>query len=77
MDSTSGGHGPDDTRRDPTLSQRNAPIPAKGGGEAPSGLGIGTLVLDANGAGKVTAVEWSVGVRPESIAFGAARPVGP
>ena len=74
MDSTAGGHGPDDTRKDPTLNQRNAPITTKGGAVEPSGLGIGTLALDTDAAGNVTGVEWNVGDAPESIVFGAGRP---
>jgi hypothetical protein len=76
MDSTAGGHGPDDTRRptDP-LSERNAPIVDRQGQPVPSGLGIGTLVLDTDARGTVTGVEWSVGAKPEAVVFGAGRPL--
>jgi hypothetical protein len=76
MDSTAGGHGPDDTRRptDP-LSQRNAPILTQSQTLEPSGLGIGTIALDTTPAGQVTGVEWNVGDAPESIVFGAGRPL--
>jgi len=53
MDSTAGGHGPDDTRKpqnaigDPNpLSERNAPILTRSQDVEPSGLGIGTIALD-------------------------------
>lgn len=77
MDSTAGGHGPDDTRRttDP-LSQRNAPIVTRSGDVEPSGLGIGTIALDTDSAGSVTGVEWNVGDAPEPIVFGAGHPIG-
>jgi hypothetical protein len=76
MDSTAGGHGPDDTRRPSNpLSERNAPIVDKQGHPVPSGLGIGTLVLDTDARGVVTGVEWSVGAQPEAVVFGAARPL--
>jgi hypothetical protein len=76
MDSTAGGHGPDDTRRpsDP-LSERNAPIVDRQGQPVPSGLGIGTLVLDTDASGTVTGVEWSVGAKPEAVVFGAGHPL--
>jgi hypothetical protein len=76
MDSTAGGHGPDDTRRpsDP-LSERNAPIVDRQGQPVPSGLGIGTLVLDTDAGGTVTGVEWSVGAKPEAVVFGAGHPI--
>jgi hypothetical protein len=74
MDSTAGGHGPLDTRKpNNPLSQRNAPIHTASGAIQASGLGIGTIVLDTDSGGSVTAVEWSVGARPEPIQFGAAR----
>ena len=52
MDSTAGGHGPDDTRKpsDP-LSERNAPILTTSGDVEPSGLGIGTIALDTTRVG--------------------------
>jgi hypothetical protein len=77
MDSTAGGHGPDDTRKptDP-LSQRNAPITDKQGQVQPSGLGIGTIALDTTPQGAVTGVEWNVGDAPEQIVFGAGHPLG-
>lgn len=76
MDSTAGGHGPNDTRKpgDP-LSRRNAPIRTKKGSMEPSGLGIGTIALDTTPSGTVTGVEWNVGSPPERIAFGAGRPL--
>ncbi len=76
MDSTAGGHGPDDTRKpDDPLSQRNAPIQTQQGPVEPSGLGIGTIALDSTPQGTVTGVEWNVGDAPESIVFGAGRPL--
>jgi hypothetical protein len=77
MDSTAGGHGSDDTRKpsDP-LSDRNAPIVAKDGSVEPSGLGIGTIVLNTDPSGSVTGVEWNVGDSPEQIVFGAGHPIG-
>jgi hypothetical protein len=76
MDSTAGGHGPDDTRRpDDPLSERNAPILTASGQVQPSGLGIGTIALDTTPAGAVTGVEWNVGDAPESIIFGAGHPL--
>jgi hypothetical protein len=76
MDSTAGGHGPDDTRKPGNpLSQRNAPIRTKKGAMEPSGLGIGTIALDTTPSGAVTGVEWNVGNAPESIVFGAGRPL--
>jgi hypothetical protein len=76
MDSTAGGHGPEDTRKttDP-LSQRNAPILTKSQTIEPSGLGIGTIAFDTTPTGQVTGVEWNVGDAPESIVFGAGRPI--
>ena len=76
MDSTAGGHGPDDTRKpnDP-LSERNAPILTTSGKVQPSGLGIGTIALDTTPAGAVTGIEWNVGDPPESIIFGAGHPL--
>jgi hypothetical protein len=76
MDSTAGGHGPDDIRKatDP-LSQRNAPILTQSQTLEPSGLGIGTIALDTTPTGQVTGVEWNVGDAPESIVFGAGRPM--
>ena len=76
MDSTAGGHGPDDTRKpnDP-LSERNAPILTRTGVVEPSGLGIGTIALDTTPAGMVTGVEWNVGDPPEKIVFGAGHPL--
>ena len=76
MDSTAGGHGPDDTRKpaDP-LSQRNAPILTSNQTVEPSGLGIGTIALDTTSGGQVTGVEWNVGDAPEPIVFGAGRPL--
>jgi hypothetical protein len=76
MDSTAGGHGPDDTRKttDP-LSQRNAPILTKSQTIEPSGLGIGTIAFDTTPTGQVTGVEWNLGDVPESIVFGAGRPM--
>ena len=78
-DSTQDPHGPDDTRRDPTLDQRNAlapdNLPGAEGTSVPSGLGIGTLAFDTNAQGVVTGVEWSVGSTPFAVTFGAARPV--
>ena len=76
MDSTAGGHGPDDTRKpnDP-LSERNAPILTRSGGVEPSGLGIGTIALDTTPSGTVTGVEWNVGDPPEQIVFGAGHPL--
>ncbi len=76
MDSTAGGHGPDDTRKpaDP-LSQRNAPILTTNQTVEPSGLGIGTIALDTTPGGQVTGVEWNVGDAPEPIVFGAGRPL--
>jgi len=72
MDSTAGGHGPDDTRKpDDPLSERNAPIHTTSGQVEPSGLGIGTIALDTTPSGTVTGVEWNVGDRPEPIVFGA------
>ena len=76
MDSTAGGHGPDDTRKpDDPLSERNAPILTTSGQVQPSGLGIGTIALNTTPAGKVTGVEWNVGDPPESIVFGAGHPL--
>jgi len=76
MDSTAGGHGPDDTRKpDDPLSERNAPILTTSGQVQPSGLGIGTIALDTTPAGEVTGVEWNVGDPPESIVFGAGHPL--
>lgn len=76
MDSTAGGHGPDDTRKPGNpLSQRNAQIRTKKGSMEPSGLGIGTIAFDTTPRGEVTGVEWNVGNPPESIAFGAGRPI--
>jgi len=76
MDSTAGGHGPDDTRKpDDPLSERNAPILTTSGQVQPSGLGIGTIALDTTAAGAVTGVEWNVGDPPESIIFGAGHPL--
>ena len=76
MDSTAGGHGPDDTRKpDDPLSERNAPILTTSGQVQPSGLGIGTIALDTTPTGTVTGVEWNVGDPPESIVFGAGHPV--
>ena len=76
MDSTAGGHGPDDTRKpnDP-LSQRNAPLLTKSKVVEPSGIGIGTIALDTTTSGQVTGIEWNVGDQPESIIFGAGTPV--
>ncbi len=76
-DSTQDPHGPDDTRL-PTnpLSQRNALAPGQNGVNVPSGLGIGTLILDTTPAGIVNGVRWSVGVAPFSVTFGAAHPGG-
>ncbi len=76
MDSTAGGHGPDDTRKpnDP-LSERNAPILTRSGVVQPSGLGIGTIALDTTPSGNVTGVEWNVGDPPEQIVFGAGHPL--
>jgi hypothetical protein len=77
MDSTAGGHGPDDTRQsDDPLSERNAPIVTSQGSIEPSGLGIGTVALDTTANGTVTGVEWSVGDKPEQIVFGAGHPIG-
>jgi hypothetical protein len=76
MDSTAGGHGPDDTRKtDDPYSARNAPILTRSGAVEPSGLGIGTIALDTTPAGQVTGVEWNVGDRPEPIVFGAGHPL--
>jgi hypothetical protein len=75
MDSTAGGHGPDDTRQNPQLDQRNAPILTTSGKVEPSGLGIGTIVLDTNSSGQVNGVDWSVGAAEESIDFGAGHPL--
>jgi hypothetical protein len=76
MDSTAGGHGPDDTRKpDDPLSERNAPILTTSGQVQPSGLGIGTIALDTTPSGTVTGVEWNVGDKPEPIVFGAGRPL--
>jgi hypothetical protein len=76
MDSTAGGHGPDDTRKpNNPLSQRNAPITTAKGLVQASGLGIGTIALDTTTGGIVTGVEWNVGDNPEGIQFGAARPL--
>jgi hypothetical protein len=76
MDSTAGGHGPDDTRRpDDPLSERNAPILTTSGQVQPSGLGIGTIALDTTASGAVTGVEWDVGDAPEAIVFGAGHPL--
>jgi len=82
MDSTAGGHGPDDTRQPANasgqpnpLSKRNAPILTRSGDVEPSGLGIGTLALNTTPSGHVTGVEWNVGDKPESIVFGAGHPV--
>ena len=76
MDSTAGGHGPDDTRKPSTpLSERNAPILTKSGSVEASGLGIGTIALDTDAAGNVTGVEWNVGDQPEAIVFGAGHPL--
>jgi len=82
MDSTAGGHGPDDTRKpenaagDPNpLFERNAPILTRSNDVEPSGLGIGTLALDTTAAGQVTGVEWNVGDKPEAIVFGAGQPL--
>jgi hypothetical protein len=73
MDSTAGGHGPQDTRKPASLfSQRNAPLKTASGVQA-SGLGIGTIALDTTTSGQVTGVEWNVGNAPESIQFGAGR----
>jgi hypothetical protein len=77
MDSTAGGHGPDDTRKpDNPLSERNAPIVTRRGDVEPSGLGIGTIALDTDSGGNVTGVEWNVGDAPEPIVFGAGHPEG-
>ena len=74
MDSTVGGHGPHDTRNPANpLSQRNAPFTKSNGLVQPSGLGIGTIVLDADGAGIVAGIEWRVGARPRPVVFGAGR----
>ena len=76
MDSTAGGHGPDDTRKpDDPLSERNAPILTTSGQVQPSGLGIGTIALDTTPSGDVTGVEWNVGDPPEPIVFGAGHPL--
>ena len=76
MDSTAGGHGPDDTRKpDDPLSERNAPILTRSGDVEPSGLGIGTIALDTTPSGTVTGVEWNVGDPPEPIVFGAGHPL--
>jgi hypothetical protein len=82
MDSTAGGHGPDDTRKPDNasgapnpLSERNAPLLTRSGDVEPSGLGIGTLALDTTASGHVTGVEWNVGDKPESIVFGAGHPL--
>ncbi len=76
MDSTAGGHGPDDTRKpDDPLSERNAPILTRSGQVQPSGLGIGTIALDTSPSGTVTGVEWNVGDPPEPIVFGAGHPL--
>jgi len=76
MDSTAGGHGPDDTRKpDDALSERNAPILTTSGQVQPSGLGIGTIALDTTPSGTVTGVEWNVGDPPEPIVFGAGHPL--
>ena len=75
MDSTAGGHGPDDTRKPASpLSERNAPILTTSGAVEPSGLGIGTIALDTTPSGTVTGVEWNVGDLPEQIVFGAGSP---
>lgn len=74
MDSTAGGHGPQDTRKpNNPLSQRNDPIKTTSGQVQASGLGIGTIALDTNASGQVTGVEWNVGNKPEPIVFGAGR----
>jgi hypothetical protein len=76
MDSTAGGHGPDDTRKPSNpLSERNAPILTKTGDVEPSGLGIGTIALDTTDTGAVTGIEWNVGDAPEPIVFGAGHPL--
>jgi hypothetical protein len=74
MDSTAGGHGPQDTRRPGNkLSTRNAPLTRGNGQVEASGLGIGTIVLDSDTSGHVNGIEWVVGAKPEKIVFGAAR----
>jgi hypothetical protein len=77
-DSTQYPHGPLDTRSPAALlSQRNALAPiGQGKAEVPSGLGIGTMVLDTDVAGAVTGVQWSVGdkVGVEPVQFGAGHP---
>ncbi len=76
MDSTAGGHGPDDTRKPYTsLYERNAPILTRSDVVEPSGLGIGTIALDTTPSGGVTGVEWNVGDAPEPIVFGAGHPL--
>jgi hypothetical protein len=76
MDSTAGGHGPDDTRQSTNpLSARNAPILTKSKSVEPSGLGIGTIALDTDASGNVTGVEWQVDDKPEPIVFGAGHPL--
>jgi hypothetical protein len=76
MDSTAGGHGPLDTRKpNNPLSQRNVPIKTSSGAVQASGLGIGTIAFDTTAEGQVTGIEWNVGNHPESIQFGAARPI--
>jgi hypothetical protein len=74
MDSTAGGHGPQDTRKPANpLSSRNAPLTRTNGQVQASGLGIGTIALDTDTNGHVTGIEWVVGAKPEKIVFGAAR----
>lgn len=79
-DSTGGGHGPYDTRRNDAnnpdkLYERNAPLNTTRQGTVPSGIGIGTMALDTTANGHVTGVEWDVGDRAENVVFGAARPL--
>ncbi len=77
-DSTQYPHGPLDTRSPASLlSERNALAPiGQGKAEVPSGLGIGTMVLDTDASGIVTGVQWSVGdkVAVEPVQFGAGHP---
>jgi hypothetical protein len=84
MDSTATPHGSADTRRDDNpLSARNAPLgvlPASSNTHrahpnAHSGLGIGTIALDAGPTGAVTGVEWTIGTPVEHVNFDAARPL--
>jgi hypothetical protein len=68
-DSTGTPHGPNDTRR---TNPKNLPD----GGGKPSGLGSGTVRLDAGPDGSLTAVHWTPTSGPVPAAhYGMGRPV--